>query len=409
MREPSEDTPPFMQPMLQAWDRMQQREVLDAEGVRAHARALLDEQFGPGEGGVAYARGGTGLLGEQTHYAGGFAVLLPLAQGTAVAARRVAGSRSRVVFKTEEAVYAFHLKEAPGEEVPVWVRVVVAMARLSLAPGEAVEVAVASTVPPACLDAYLVALAVAAARALHPHDEGGWLEGDVPAHWLDGVREQLEDCTATPFSIAYLLAATRGEPGSFLLVDTVTHESLALNGPSADLLGWGLIDLGSPTPRAPAFHRKRKVMAEEALAQLRAAGFDTDAGFRDVEHRSLTQALETVDAALQPVVRHLVTENRRVQRLVAAVRREDWQMFGALLLMSHASLRDVWGSTDTALDDVVRQAEAFSIDGVYGACMTGRGGCVLVVGRPLAVPRALDRIATALEASLGHPPRVLIL
>ncbi len=441
-----------MRPVLHALDRMERREVLAPEAVQRHAHELLAERFGPSdsEAGGAFARGGTGLLGEQTHYAAGFAVLLPLEQGTAVAARRAeAGAASRVVFKGEDAVHTFdarqeHVRrEHVRQEAPVWVRIVTDIARQFAPAGAPVEVAVASTVPAACRDAYLAALGVAAARAMRrlargettargetvappppdPAPDGQEHVQDAPhvqdarerpdAYEADAlveaVRERLEACTGLPFSVAYPLAARVGRPGRYLLVDTATREALAVRAPEADVLGWGLIDVGRALPREAAFHRRRQGMAAEALAQLSAAGFHVEAGFRDIEHRDLGRALNAVEADLQPVVRHLVGENRRVQRLVAAVRRADWQMFGALLLMSHASLRDLWGSTSEALDFVVRQAEALSADGIYGACMTGRGSCVLVAGHPFVVPRALDQMAAAFEAEFGRAPATLLL
>ena len=112
---------------------------------------------------------------------------------------------------------------------------------------------------------------------------------------------------------------------------------------------------------------------------------------------------------LRPVVRHVVTENGRVQKLVAAIRRHDWQMFGALLLMSHASLRDDWQRSNDEIDFVVEQVEAMSLDGMYGACVTGRGGCVLVLGQPFVVPRCLDRIKTAFHARFGRMPETMLL
>ena len=39
--------------------------------------------------------------------------------------------------------------------------------------------------------------------------------------------------------------------------------------------------------------------------------------------------------------------------MVFAARKKDWQMFGALLLMSHASLRDDWKRTDDEVDLVL--------------------------------------------------------
>jgi len=81
-----------------------------------------------------------------------------------------------------------------------------------------------------------------------------------------------------------------------------------------------------------------------------------------------------------------------VQKHVAAMRRGDWQMIGALLLMSHASLRDHLEGTTRLADEVIEAVESMTLKGVYGACMTSRDGLILVTGRPHALDDLLDTI-----------------
>jgi len=95
-----------------------------------------------------------------------------------------------------------------------------------------------------------------------------------------------------------------------------------------------------------------------------------------------------------------------VQKHVAAMRGGDWQMIGALMLMSHASQRDHWESTPDATDVLVDEAERRTYDGLYGACMTGRAGAVLVAGRPQDVASELGRLTDAV-ASRQPRPRIL--
>jgi galactokinase len=84
-------------------------------------------------------------------------------------------------------------------------------------------------------------------------------------------------------------------------------------------------------------------------------------------------------------------------------------MFGALLLMSHSSHQKDWGSTNELVDAVVHETETMSIEGMYGAGITGRGGCVLVAGQPFIVPRCLDRIQVALKERFNIRPDVTLL
>jgi galactokinase len=99
----------------------------------------------------------------------------------------------------------------------------------------------------------------------------------------------------------------------------------------------------------------------------------------------------------------LVTDNRRVQKMVAAMRRSDWQMVGALLLMSHASRRTEWECTTPEADFIVDHVEERTVNGLYGACMTGRSGYVLLVGQPHAVTLAVEPLQEAFEERFGRP------
>jgi galactokinase len=158
-----------------------------------------------------------------------------------------------------------------------------------------------------------------------------------------------------------------------------------------------------------ALHQKRRERAEQALAILQHKGFPELVSLQQLEHRDLERALHILPRRFKPVLSHLVTENRRVQKLVVAARRRDWQLFGAMLLMSHASLRDDWGQTKEEVDLVVEQVEAMSLEGMYGACVTGRGGCVLVLGKPFVVPACLDRIEAVFQNRFGRKPEMMVL
>jgi galactokinase len=265
--------------------------------------------------------------------------------------------------------------------------------------------------PETCRDGFLAALAVALMRVVRRLD----VPPTVNLDHVESLRDVLVPLLAgeigtvldQPYSTAYLLATFAGPDPAFTLVDTATREHLPVATEARTALQWAVLDVRAQAPRSPDFHRRRREQATEALEHLRAGGFAGLDAFRDLEHRDLERAAEAVPSALAPVVRHLVTENRRVQKQVAAMRRSDWQMIGALLLMSHASQRDDWGGTHDAADAVVEEAETRTHDGLYGACMTGRSGAVLLTGWPDNFERGLQHLANAVESALGHPPRIL--
>jgi galactokinase len=404
----SEATQPPFDPesaFVAAPDQFDDYQAPGRASLRERARDVLVDRLGPADAppATAYACGTIGVQADQTHYSDGFGLLMPLQQGVAVAARRA--DATRVVVGGGEETW-----DEEDSDPPPWITVVQRVMQELLAE-QRVEVAVAGTVPGTCRDGYLAALAVALMRVVRRLG----VPPTVDLDHVESLRDVLVPLLAgeigtaldQPYSTAYLLATFAGDDPAFTLVDTSTREHLPVETEARSALQWALLDPGGPTPRPGAFHRRRRQQAEQALHHLRANGFAGLEAFRDLEHRDLERAITALPEELGPVVRHLVTENRRVQKHVAAMRRSDWQMIGALLLMSHASQRDDWEGTSDAADAVVAEAESRTHDGLYGACMTGRSGAVLVTGRPSAFGEKLGRLADALESVLGHPPRIL--
>lgn len=399
--------PPFVTPYLDALDRMQERASSRPHQLTERCRSVLVERFGPESDEIeaTFAHGVAGLIGDHTHYFDGFGFLMSLPLGTAVAARGKLEGPSRLTFEGGPESWEFDTSRPSGTDGPAWTRLVQDIFHRLAPSGASVDVAVLSTVPPASLDGYLAALGVAAARTA----QALFALSESTLDILHLVRNVIEACTAYPFSIAHLIASDSGSPDQYTLVDTHTMEHLALEAPTRDVLGCGLVDVGMEALQEAAVHVKKREAAAEAAAVLRQNGFPRLASLRDLEHKDLKAALGVLPRRLKPSVRHLVTENRRVQKLVIAVRRRDWQMFGALLLMSHSSHQKDWSSTNELLDAVVHETETMSIEGMYGACVTGRGGCVLTVGQPFIVPRCLDRIQSSVEERFQIRPNVMLL
>ena len=401
---------PFVHPYAQTPDRMRPQ-PLSPDQLTDRARALLVAQCGASgqEIEAAFAHGAVGIFSGHTHYFDGFALLMSFEQGTAVAIRETASPQSVLLFEGSDTRWTFDgATLAPGVDGaawPAWACVVKEIVGQVGRAGVQVEVAVVSTVRAGCTEAYLSALGVAAARAV----QAVFAVPAGTASLIETVCQIIGDCVGLPFSRAYLIAAEAGRPSYLTLVDTATGEQLPVEAPSRERLGWGLVDVGGERFAKASVHWEHKEKAEKALSILQKRGFENLVSFRDLEHRDLHRALGALPRRLKPIVRHLVTENRRVQRMLFASRNDDSQMFGALLLMSHASLRDDWGRTSEAVDFVVEQVEAMSLDGMYGASVTGRGGCVLVVGQPFLVPRCLSRIQTGFEARFGYAPAVMVL
>ena len=93
----------------------------------------------------------------------------------------------------------------------------------------------------------------------------------------------------------------------------------------------------------------------------------------------VTQAqISSLPPAIQPRVRHVVTENARVLAAAEAIERQDAAAFAALMNEAHASMRDDFEASHSQVDEQVAGALAA---GALGARITGAGfgGCYVVL------------------------------
>lgn len=130
---------------------------------------------------------------------------------------------------------------------------------------------------------------------------------------------------------------------------------------------------------------------------------------RDVPVEGLTKRLASLEEdLLRRRVRHVVTENDRVVRLVGVLRSgADPRSAGALMTASHASMRDDFEITVPQVDTAV---EAALSAGAHGARMTGGGfgGCVLALVDEEAADTVFDAVATAYAEAGFDPPTSFI-
>lgn len=338
-----------------------------APAAAPHAAALYRETFGHEPTLTAGAGAYAPLAAEHTDLFAGFGLLVRLPGGVAVAARPASGAARLTVTGADDALLA-RLLEA--------LRARLAHVESMTAP---LDVAVSSTVVGAEPSAQLAAAAAAFLRAA-----GFASDPTLLARTAAGaVQEVLERPSGPALPLGALAE------GPLALIDAHTYEFLALDRPEG--AGFALIETGEP-PAGELRLWERAALVERCVAGLRQAGFPDASSLRAVEHRDLPAALAQIEARARPLIRHLVSEDRRVPRMVAAIKREDCQILGALMLMSHASRRDDLGETTPLIDLVTSEAEA--AEGIYGARPAGAAGAqILVIGRPFLLPGFLDRVA----------------
>jgi galactokinase len=325
------------------------------------------------------------LIAEHTHYFPGFALLARLPGAVAVASRP-AGGGPRFAAAGPSGALLERLDAALQARLPV-----------PEGEGYSVEVALLAGEGPGGAEALLGAAAAALLSVRAPQ---------VSAEVGVGIAaEAVQEVLGRPYGPAYVLASTLAEP--LALVDCATYEAIPIDTPEG--VGFGLLELGTQSVPLSAVFWERAALVESALERLRQSGTQGLASLRRLEHRDLPAALDQLGAAERPFIRHLVSEDRRVPRLVAALRRGDAQVLGALLLMSQASRRD--DARDSAEAAEFAVALAAEEEGIYGARMAGAGygGRILYVGRPFLLPEFLDRAVAAVAERSGHDPSSFLL
>jgi len=142
-----------------------------------------------------------------------------------------------------------------------------------------------------------------------------------------------------------------------------------------ELGDWRLVtlDSGASHEHAGGGYNERRA---ECAAACEALGIES--------LREATSA-DGLPAPLDRRVRHVLTENARVDAMAAALAAHDLERAGALLSASHASLRDDY---EASVPEVERTVEALERAGAAGARMVGGGfgGSVLALFPPGATP-----------------------
>ena len=336
------------------------------------------------------APGRVNLIGEHTDYNDGF--VLPLAIGYGCLARVTPGRSFRFVSAQEaEAVEVDALEPDSVEGWAAYPAGVLWALRERGAALPGLTVMVDSDVPLGAGLSSSAALTCSVAAAANDLLELGL----SPRELVAVARRAENDYVGAPTGGMDQLVSMLGEAGSVLFCDMRT---LAVRPVPFDLDAAGLallvVDTNAPHRHADGEYAARRQACERAAAVLGVPAL------RDVSVAGLAEAeaklsLEPDGEILARRMRHIVTENARVEEVVALLDAGRVAKIGPLLTASHASMRDDFEISAAELDVCV---ETLLAAGAHGARMTGGGfgGCVIALVDADAVEAAS---AAAVEAA----------
>ncbi len=127
---------------------------------------------------------------------------------------------------------------------------------------------------------------------------------------------------------------------------------------------------------------------------------------RDVSLDLLRDHRSELDPVVYRRCEYVVRENIRVGEASAALARNDFAVFGGLMNLSHAGLRDDYEVSSAELNMLVDAARR--VPGVLGSRMMGAGfgGCTISLVEAGAVPEFESRVCRDYEAETGRTPKI---
>ncbi|HYH22466.1 MAG TPA: galactokinase [Azospirillum sp.] len=327
--------------------------------------ALFTKTFGTDAAATEKAPARANLLGEHTDYNNGFVLPTPLPYVTTVAV----GPGKPGEIEAHAAQFNETLTrrlDAPAHGD--WLDYVLGCVKVigqQGVPVEGLRVAIESDVPMGAGISSSAALEVATLRALRR-----WLELSIDDEMLARLGQRAESgYVGMPCGIMDQMVSSVGRPGTALFLDTLSLDYQHVPLPRSHQ--FAVVHSGVAHRLTDGGYRQRRSECEAAAAALNVGSLRA----LDVDD---LPAVEALPEPLNRRARHVITENRRVLDGVVALRADDAQTFGKLMVESHRSQRDDYAVSLPEIDALVETALKH---GAIGARLTGGGfgGCIIAL------------------------------
>ncbi|GAA3302736.1 galactokinase [Streptomyces cinereospinus] len=362
----------------------------------------FEELYGAAPQGVWAAPGRVNLIGEHTDYNDGFVMPFALPHTTVAAvSRRTDGVLRLHSSDIEGGVADLRVDALEPESDGTWTAYPAGVVWALVQAGHPVtgaDVHLASTVPAGAGLSSSAALEVVVALALND------LYGLGLKGWqLARLCQRGENVyVGAPVGIMDQTASACCTAGHALFLDT---RDLSQRQIPFDLAAEGMrllvVDTQVKHEHSTGEYGRRRAGCEKGAALL---GVDA---LRDVPYDGLDAALDRLgdEEEVRRLVRHVVTEDERVERVVSLLESGRTREIGPVLTEGHASLRDDFRISCAELDLVVDTALSA---GALGARMTGGGfgGSAIVLVEVPDVDTVTKAVKEAFAAADFRAPRV---
>lgn len=350
------------------------------------------------------APGRVNLIGEHTDYNAGF--VLPIAANlrTYVAA----GARADHCFR----VYSCNLEDEVTFQLgPVetkqrgWINYVYGVSQVLRAAGhdlKGADVVIASEVPRGAGLSSSAALEVSFGFALLKLNKR---EID-PLELAHAAQSAEHSFVGTKSGLMDQLTAIFAKGDHALLIDCRSLEITAIPLRMNDL-AVVICDSKVKHELATSAYNQRRAECEQAVELLgqKKPGINS---LRDLTAVDL-DLIETLPEPMRRRARHVITENERTLLAAEAIKVENFQLLGELMMQSHRSLRDDYDVSCQELDLLVELASAH--EAVLGARMMGGGfgGCTVNLVRPAGLKAFQNYVTVDYRRMTGLTPEVYVI
>jgi galactokinase len=351
-----------------------------------------------------FSPGRVNLMGAHLDYNGGPVMPVAIDRGTFIALAPRSDSRLRVASLVEPGECEIDLAAAARPErsgawfdYPLGVALALRGSRLDL-PG--LDVLYGGNLPIGGGLSSSASICVGTALAL----EQAWGMRQTPLQRIEAALWAEREYVGVKCGLMDPTSIGMARKGHLLWLDCKDRSSAHLPLDDDRLL-IGVADSGVRRELARGDFNRRVEECRAAFAALRVHAPEATC-LRDIPLHVLDAHGAALDAPVARRARHVLEEVARTWSARAALLRGDLQAFGAAMVRTHASLRELF---EVSLPELDLLAEvALSIDGVYGARLTGAGfgGCVVVLLHPRAQHELAPRLQQAFARRFGRVPDV---
>lgn len=355
---------------------------------------------------LAIAPGRVNLIGEHTDYNEGYVLPVALDRDVRVLFRPRADNMVKLYALEFDSWTDFDVGSPQWDSEQLWPNYLQGvgqqLARLGV-PLQGFEGIISGNIPRGSGLSSSAALEIAAAKA--------FLASANQIHALTGpqiaraAQKAENEYVGVNCGIMDQFISTLGEEGHALLIDCRTLDYRRVPFPTQTSLVIG--NTKASRSLAGSAYNERRAQCEDGVRRLQEV-LPAIAALRDVSSAQLEIHRDLLPRTIYRRCRHVISENARVQEVVQAFERADYQAVGQRMDASHASLRDDYEVSSEALDVMV---EAMRSDpACLGARLTGAGfgGCAVALVQRGAEKDVRQTVLESYARSMNTWPEVYI-